>query len=172
MEDHDDRVCRLSSDQVNSLLALGLAQSTPEGIEKGAELIEDLSHSGSRALERLVEDLQCDLLWCDAGPLSFHRLTGADEDVQKQVRGRTIVEVLTSADVRRSVLDKLAAFGQLLFESGLPDDTRRAGLVIHVAALSTLSALYDIEVPQSVKQLIPEVLNALESIPGHLDGSR
>ena len=153
MESDLNAIRRLSNDQVNELLGLGLERSTTADVKNPLELIEPLSHPDSVELACLFADLQSDLLWCSAGPLSFHRLVDTNREFHRQARGRTVVSVLTSASASRAVLEKLAEYGRLLYDSPLPDDARRAGLVIHVAASSALFAVHNVEMAPFVKQL-------------------
>jgi hypothetical protein len=136
-------IASLSSSQVRSLLSFGLAHSSADNESGCLEMLRNVLKSGDReAVAALLSDLRSPVPTSEAGPLGFHRLTGARARVVAELAGKSFLDACMSRETSAPALHSLAEYGELLTQPGFPDATQLTGTVIRVLANCSLNAYH------------------------------
>jgi hypothetical protein len=166
MDSTNDSVARLSSDQVNSLLAFGLMPPRSRTATTVLDLLmEALDMDEPSDLDELLGLLQREILGQDDGPLSFARLAPLSAAESEPLRGKTLWTVLTSPDTSRTVLEHLAEYGGTLAGEIFLPATRIRGEGLRVLALAALARGHAVPIDDSEATCTTAILEVLAMFP-------
>lgn len=140
MTSTNEYVARLSSDRVDSLLAIGLMPPADRAVCTILDLLlEGDEADRSKLMGALLRDLQSPLRNPDGGPLSFLKLK--PEAATGPIPGRqpTIWEASTSPATGRDLLEALSDYGDVLAGEAFLPASRVFGGVVRALSLAALA---------------------------------
>jgi len=133
-------VANLDGDRVTSLLACGSLPRTSRAALSVLELFSVTpGHPAARLPDSLLSELQCSPISSASGPLAFQNLMMLSPDESQELADRSLLEALIGLETSRSVLEKLARYGQLLCDERLLLPAQLTGIVVYVLALAGLA---------------------------------